>query len=42
MIHGHELKGGNVGGRVGARWRGIKGGSGTTVIAQSIKYILKY
>ena len=26
MTHGHELRGGgNVGGRRGARWRGIKG-----------------
>ena len=39
--HGHELKGGNVGWRGCAGWRGIKGGYGTTVIAESIKYIKK-
>ena len=33
MIHGHELKGVNAGGREGAGQRGIKGGNGTTVIA---------
>ena len=26
MTHGHELKGGNVGGRGCAGWRGVKGG----------------
>ena len=26
MAHGHELKGGNVGGRGCAGWRGVKGG----------------
>ena len=26
MTHGHELKGGNVGGRGCARWSGVKGG----------------
>ena len=26
MTHGHELKGGNVGGQGCAGWRGIKGG----------------
>ena len=26
MTHGHELKGGNAGGRGCAGWRGIKGG----------------
>ena len=26
MTHGHELKGGNVGGRGCAGWRGIRGG----------------
>ena len=26
MTHGHELKGGNVGGRGCAGWRGIEGG----------------
>ena len=26
MTHGHELKGGNVGGRVCAGWSGVKGG----------------
>ena len=33
MTHGHELRG--VGARmlVGAEWRGIKGGKGTTIIA---------
>ena len=25
MTHGHELKGGNVGGKGCTRWRGIKG-----------------
>ena len=33
MTHGHELKGGNVGGRGCTGWRGIKGENGTTVIA---------
>ena len=33
MTHGHELKGGNVGGRGWAEWSGVKGGNGTTVIA---------
>ena len=28
MTHGHELKGGNAGGRGGAERRGIKGGMG--------------
>ena len=31
--HGHELREGNAGGREGARWKGIKGRNGTTVIA---------
>ena len=39
MTHGHELKGGNVGGRGCAGQTGIKGRNGTTVIAESIKYI---
>ena len=40
MTHGHELKGENVGGRGCAGRRGIKGGgSGTTVIASSIKHL---
>ena len=39
MTHGHELKGDIAGGRGCAGQRGIKGGNGTTVIAQSIKYI---
>ena len=26
MTHGHDLKGGNVGGRGCAGWRGVKGG----------------
>ena len=39
MTHGHELKGGNVGGRGCAGWRRIKGGNGTAVIAESIKYV---
>ena len=30
MTHGHELKGGNVGGRGCAGRRGIEGGNGTT------------
>ena len=33
MTHEHELKGGNVGGRGCAVWRGIKRVNGTTVIA---------
>ena len=34
MTHGHELNGGNVGGRGCAGRRGVKGGeNGTTVIA---------
>ena len=33
MTHGHELKGGNVGGRGYAGQRGIKMENGTTVIA---------
>ena len=33
MIHGHELKGGNVGGRECAGWSGVGWGNGTTVIA---------
>ena len=33
MTHGHELQGGNVGGRRWAGWSGVKGGNGTTVIA---------
>ena len=34
MTHGHEVRGvGNVGGRGYTRWRGIKGGTGTTVIS---------
>ena len=28
MIHGHELKGENAGGRGYARWRGMGGGMG--------------
>ena len=32
-MHGHELRGGNVGGRWGTGQRGIKGENGTTVIA---------
>ena len=40
--HGHEPTVGNAGGRGGAGQRGIKGRkNGTTVIAQSIRYILK-
>ena len=31
--HGHELQGGNVGGKGYAGWRGTKVGNGTTVIA---------
>ena len=42
MTHGHELKAWNAGGRECEGQREIKrGGNGTTVIAQSIKYILK-
>lgn len=41
MTRGHELKGGNLGRRVCAGQRGVKGKNRTTVIAQSIKYILK-
>ena len=33
MTHGHELQGGNVGGKGWAGWSGMKGGNGTTVIA---------
>ena len=33
MTHGHELQGGNVGGRGCAGWSGAKGGNGTNVIA---------
>ena len=34
MTHGHELQGGNVGGRRWAGWSGVRGvGNGTTVIA---------
>ena len=33
MTHGHELKGGNAGGRGCAQQRRIKGGKGTTVTA---------
>ena len=33
MARGHELKGGNAGGRGYAGRRGIKRGNGTTVIA---------
>ena len=33
MTHGHELQGGNVGGREWAGWSGVGGGNGTTVIA---------
>ena len=33
MTHGHELYGGNVGGRGQAGWSGMKGGNRTTVIA---------
>ena len=32
MTHGHELWGGNVGGRGWAVWSGVKGENGTTVI----------
>ena len=32
MTYGHELKGGNAGGRWYAGQRGIKGGNRTTVI----------
>ena len=40
MTHGHELKAWNAGGRECEGQREIKrGGNGTTVIAQSIKYI---
>ena len=39
MTHGHELKGRNAGQDGGTGQRGKKGKSGTTVIAQSIKYI---
>ena len=31
--HGHEVKGGNVGRRGCAGWRGVKEGNGTTAIA---------
>ena len=34
MTHGHELSGGNVGGKGWAGWSGVRGaGNGTTVIA---------
>ena len=33
MTHGHELRGGNEGGRWGTGQRGIKGKDRTTVIA---------
>ena len=33
LTHGHELKGGNVGVRGCAGWRGVKGEKGTIVIA---------
>ena len=33
MIHGHELRWRNAGGRGCAGQRGIRGGNGTTVIA---------
>ena len=32
MTHGHELSGGNAGGRGDAGWRGIRRGNGTTLI----------
>ena len=39
MIHGHELKRENVGGKGCGGWRGIREENGTTVIAYSIKHI---
>ena len=33
MTHGHELKGGNMGGRGCAGWKGVRGENGTTVTA---------
>ena len=42
MTHGHELYGGNVGGRGWAGWSGVRGaGNGTTVIAESINIFKK-
>ena len=41
MTHGHELKGGNVGGRRYAGWRGIKAGKWDNCNSIINKYIKK-
>ena len=42
MTYGHEpRRGGLLEGMEGTGWKGAKVKNGTTVIAQSIKYILK-
>ena len=40
-MHGHEIRGWVAGGRGHTGQRGAKGKIGTTVLAQSIKYVLK-
>ena len=36
MTHGHELRWGNIGGRKGAGWMGIKGEKNGTIVIISI------
>ena len=41
MTHGHELEGGNVGGRGWAGWSGVRGGEWDNCNSIINKYILK-